>query len=79
VAGAADADAAAAADDDAAAAAAARPSGLPSELPGEVAEATAASQLSDSSVWLTGDALEFASGGSVRSCWCVTMQFGHDN
>lgn len=45
-----------------AATAAARPSGLASELPGLVAEATAASQFSDSNVCLVADAPVFSGG-----------------
>jgi hypothetical protein len=50
---------------DAAAAAAARPCGLSSELPGEVAVATAASQFNDTSIWLVGEAPLFSCGGTL--------------
>jgi hypothetical protein len=59
---------------EAVAAAAALPSGLASELPEDVADATGAAQLSESSTWPTGEALEFSGAGSVLLCWRVTMQ-----
>jgi hypothetical protein len=59
----------------AAAAAAALPSGLASELPDDVADATGAPQLSERSTWLVGDALVFSGAGSVLPCCRVTMQF----
>jgi hypothetical protein len=58
----------------AAAAAAARPSGLASELPGEVAEATAASQLRDTRVSAVAEPLLFGGGGTDRSRWLETTQ-----
>jgi hypothetical protein len=59
----------------AAAAAADLPSGLASELPDDVADATGAPQLSERSIWLVGEALVFSGAGSVLLCCRVTMQF----
>jgi hypothetical protein len=64
---------------DAAAAAADRPSGLPSELPGIVADATAWSQLRDTSVWFVGEPLLLGGGGRDLSRWLNTMQFDQAN
>jgi hypothetical protein len=68
----------AAADDDAAAAAAARPSGLAAELPEEVAEATAASQLRDNNVCLVAEPLLFGEAATLLSTCLVTMQSDQD-
>jgi len=59
---------------EAAAAAAALPSGLASELPEDVADATGAPQLSERSTWVTGEALVFSGAASVLACCRVTMQ-----
>jgi hypothetical protein len=65
--------AAAAADD-----AAARPSGLAAELPAEVAEATAASQLRDNSVCLVAEPLLFGGAATFLSTCLVTTQSDQD-
>jgi hypothetical protein len=48
-------------------------------LPGEVAEATGASQLSDTRVWLVGEPPLFGGGGTAVSRWLSTMQFDRAN
>ncbi|MCX8560249.1 hypothetical protein OS122_04995 [Mycolicibacterium mucogenicum] len=74
---AADSEAAAAEAEAAAEAYAAEPCGLPSELPGLPAVAYAASQLSDSKIWLVLEPPLLAGAETVRATWLVTTQFGH--
>jgi hypothetical protein len=64
-------DAAAAIDDDATC-----PAGLPSEFPGDFADASGASQFKDRSVWLVALAAVFSGGGTDWSTWFVTRQSG---
>jgi hypothetical protein len=58
-------------------AAAARPSGLAAELPGAVADATGASQFSDTSISVVADPLLSGGGCTIRFCVRVTTQSGH--
>jgi hypothetical protein len=66
------------ADAAAAAAAAALPSGLAAELPGETADASAASQFSDTSTCFVGEPPVFSGGGTVLACARVTTQSDQD-
>jgi hypothetical protein len=52
------------------------PSGLAAEYPGTVADASLASQLSETRIWFVADPELFGGAGTVRCTWLETTQSG---